>query len=262
MLCHSHQPTVDFITELSQSWGMQCCVVQSNTDASNKLLEDKQTYQVLMIEDDKLTPELQMNLRQSNVDHKFTTSVIVLNSKQLITNDEMKKRGIQCLLSPPLTTAGLYQNLVHSMGIHLEQQHRVFNENFNVLVVEDNNIHLMVITGMLKKSGVIADVAKNGLEALYRAKNTNYHLIFMDFEMPEMNGYDATKAIRALEQENLTETPCTIIGLSAHASSDYKSRAEDAGMNDFLTKPINSEDFDNLLNPFMHNAPTASKKDN
>jgi CheY-like chemotaxis protein/signal transduction histidine kinase len=261
LLCHSDSDIQQQIQELSQSWGMECALAEDSKAAADMLLDDNKAFQALIIEDTALTPELQMNIRQSNVNHNFITAVIVINNNQAIVEDDIKKRGIQCLLTPPFTTADLYQSLTQSMGMQvLDDQDNYTEENIHVLVAEDNNINLMVIQGMLKKIGITPDVASNGEEALYRAKSQHYDLIFMDCEMPILDGYEATQAIRQSEQENMPEFPSIIIGLSAHDDAEYKSKAETFGMDDFLPKPINSTDLNTILKQFIdrHSKKAAS----
>jgi len=106
-------------------------------------------------------------------------------------------------------------------------------------VVEDNEINLIVIKGILKKVGVLPTVANNGQEACDIAMDNSFDLILMDCEMPVMDGYEATKSIRSSGSAN-QNTP--IYALSAHALQEYRDRAFDVGMNGFIVKPINREE--------------------
>jgi len=106
----------------------------------------------------------------------------------------------------------------------------------------------MVIVGMLKRLGMTADIAKNGEEALalYQQNYERYQLVLMDCEMPEIDGYQATQQIRAFEHEyNLKSV--TIVALTAHAMRDQQQRCVQAGMDDFLTKPLAFERLKQLL---------------
>lgn len=120
-------------------------------------------------------------------------------------------------------------------------------KRLNVMIVDDNNINLMVLEGMLKKMPLNIDSAHNGVEALQLMKTNNkrYDVIFMDCEMPEMDGYKATEAIREL-QKKLPENS-VIIGLSAHADHEYREKAIQSGMNDFIIKPVNRDYIANLI---------------
>jgi len=109
-----------------------------------------------------------------------------------------------------------------------------------VLVAEDNPVNQMVIRELLKPLVGEVDIAGDGREAveLYQQSNGAYDYIFMDCEMPELDGYDATRQIRALEHD-LGLEQVKIIALTAHAFDEFKQKAFDAGMNGHLSKPIN-----------------------
>jgi CheY-like chemotaxis protein len=116
-----------------------------------------------------------------------------------------------------------------------------------VLVVEDNPTNQLVIRGLLKHFGILADLAEDGRQGMLRACRLQgfYDLILMDFEMPNMDGLEATSRIRQWEQPRNRHT--RIIGLSAHALADKRQAALDAGMDDFLEKPVRMAQLEQLL---------------
>ncbi len=121
-----------------------------------------------------------------------------------------------------------------------------------VLVAEDNPANQLVLKKLLKKVGIVPVFANNGQEALdyYTAEPSKWHLIFMDCEMPVMDGYTATEEIRAYEQQNnLKQNP--IVGLSAHAIAEFKEKALNNGMSDYLTKPLNRDLLYQALNKYL-----------
>jgi len=114
-----------------------------------------------------------------------------------------------------------------------------------VLLVEAVEINRMTTREMLKRAGLLVDTAENGAEAvdLMRKQSPAYYdLVFMDLQMPVMDGYQASRAIRASGREDLLRIP--IVGVSANALQEDVSRAKDAGMNDLVMEPV---DLDRLL---------------
>ncbi|WP_298420044.1 response regulator [uncultured Kordia sp.] len=111
----------------------------------------------------------------------------------------------------------------------------------NILVVDDNKINRVVTKRILKRKGYQCDVAEDGFEALEKLKNKAYHLILMDINMPKINGIDTTKQIRQLK----IETP--IIALTAVEEDQIKDKIYDAGMNDFIIKPYDIEEFHQII---------------
>ncbi len=111
--------------------------------------------------------------------------------------------------------------------------------NINILLVEDNKANQMLVKRLLEKKEIKVELAGNGIEALRILEKKAFDLIFMDIQMPEMDGYEATTAIR--ENESVTGNHIPIIALTANAAEDVKSACLKVGMDDFLTKPIRSE---------------------
>ena len=109
-----------------------------------------------------------------------------------------------------------------------------------ILLAEDNDLNAEIAVELLQEEGCTVDRAKDGVECvdmLEKAANGTYQLILMDIQMPVMNGYDATKKIRRMDDPQKADIP--IIAMTANAFSEDKQAALDAGMNDHIAKPIN-----------------------
>ena len=109
-----------------------------------------------------------------------------------------------------------------------------------ILLAEDNDLNAEIATELLQEEGCTVDRAKDGVECvdmLEKAANGTYQLILMDIQMPVMNGYDAAKKIRRMDDPQKADLP--IIAMTANAFSEDKQAALDAGMNDHIAKPIN-----------------------
>ncbi len=105
----------------------------------------------------------------------------------------------------------------------------------NILVADDNPVNRLVVSRQLQRLELAADMVSCGRAAVEAASEKNYDIIFMDCEMPEMDGFEATRRIR--EFEHADHRP-VIVALTAHAMKDYEIRCRQAGMDDFLGKPI------------------------
>ena len=117
-----------------------------------------------------------------------------------------------------------------------------------ILLVEDNELNSEIAVEILNEYGFLVDTAENGAEAVEKVKNSkpgNYDLVLMDVQMPVMNGYEATKQIRALDNPALAGI--TILAMTANAFDEDKKKALECGMDGFLSKPIVIEELISIL---------------
>ncbi len=124
------------------------------------------------------------------------------------------------------------------------------NDGIRVLLCEDNEVNTKVALMILKRLNIDADVAENGQEAINKFLHIKYDMILMDCMMPIVDGYQATAEIRKIEKENKL-APTTIIALTANATEDDKKKCLNAGMDDFITKPIKRELVEDRVNSWM-----------
>ena len=125
-----------------------------------------------------------------------------------------------------------------------------FNGN-KILLVEDNQANQMFMKIVLKKLNLQFDLAHDGIEAIELFKSEKYEAILMDENMPNMNGLDATKIILEIEKENkLSHTP--IVALTANALKGDRKRFLDAGMDEYLTKPLDKNKLSEILNKYLN----------
>ena len=124
------------------------------------------------------------------------------------------------------------------------------NQNLSILVVEDNNVNREVLGDMLKGLGHSVSKATNGVEALDCANIQSFDIIFMDINMPVMDGIETTHRIRA--DSKLNSKAC-IVGLTAHDSDEFGEEAQQAGMDNFFTKPIRLEALRKIISDIVSN---------
>jgi len=122
---------------------------------------------------------------------------------------------------------------------------------WKVLLVDDDRTNLQVASLRLEKMNINVTQAQSGFEALENFKRYHFDLIFMDCNMPELDGYTTTKMIRDLENENKVEIPTPIVALSANAMEDEDKRCFISGMDDYLTKPIILKDLIAVLTKWL-----------
>ena len=126
-----------------------------------------------------------------------------------------------------------------------------------VLIVEDNPMNQKILQRYLNEAGHVCQTASNGLEALTKFEKFKFDLIFMDIEMPVMNGLEATRKIR--KKEESTQTRVVIIGSSGNANDKQRKIALEAGMDDYLVKPYDRKDVYQIMVNCLNHKPTVLK---
>ena len=157
--------------------------------------------------------------------------------------EEAKKAGANGFVSKPLFRSTLYDKISQLLGKEIKSAEPEDDysdlDGVHVLVAEDNDINWEIINAMLGMFGVTAERAENGrvcVDKMKEAEEGRYTLIFMDVQMPEMNGLDATKEIRRLEKPWAASIP--IIAMTADAFSENVTECLNAGMNGHIAKPV------------------------
>ena len=157
--------------------------------------------------------------------------------------DKAKEAGANGFISKPLFRSALYNKINNLIGKETESSGPEDDysdlQGLHLLVAEDNDINWEIISTILSMYGITTDRAENGricVDMMRTAEEGSYELIFMDVQMPEMNGLDATRAIRGLENPWAASIP--IIAMTADAFSENVTKCMEAGMNGHIAKPV------------------------
>jgi len=248
----------DMMYELVTQWGMRCSMAESAQQACG-LIMDSDPYPFDAAVVDGAYDE---NEEWSRTLFELCTAeglplVRTLSTSQMA--DSRDSYGKQLYLAKPVRASELYNGLVSLLdGVPLTQQRRrtraavidnlaaqaIEMRDLTVLVVDDNEINRLVAVDLLTEFGYGSDMACNGVEALEKIKTRAYSAILMDCQMPEMDGYEATRRIRALP-EPACRTP--IIALTAHAMAGDRDRVIEAGMDDYTAKPVRARALERVL---------------
>ena len=181
--------------------------------------------------------------------HVRIEKTILSSSASLLTSEQSVALGFDDTLSKPVRRSDLMAVIAKAMGcaqqVARDAKHgsklgsRRIDRALRILVAEDNHVNQMLVTTILAKAGMRSDVAANGVEAVQAIRQRGYDAILMDMQMPEMDGLEATRRIRDLGGAALT---IPIIAMTANAMQDDRRRCLEAGMNDFMPKPIDANE--------------------
>ncbi len=178
--------------------------------------------------------------------------LIMMTSLGLHDDDELRAAGLLIRLTKPVKQAQLRDTLARVLGASIQSRAivavprpAVVRRQTRVLVGEDNMVNQKVVLLQLRQLGYAADAVGNGAEVLEALGRIPYGLVLMDCQMPDVDGYDAARRIRVLEESGSVRIP--IIAMTAHALDGDREKCLAAGMDDYISKPVKVAELDVVL---------------
>ena len=254
MVATDHPALGETLLKMLSDFGCQAEILppSEENDSPTFLAQLTQEYALLVI--DSSLPGLNLSLllkkRDTNQADVHLTPVIILTQldQEAALEDDYKACPGVIFLSKPLKQSDLYKAIAECLGIGSTQSCALSPPEGNdrkqfeslagkqVLVVEDNPVNQMVTSQLLTRVGILVDIAGNGQEALAALPAKTYDAVLMDVMMPVMDGLTATMAIRRALRLDLP-----IIALTAKATDVDRGKCLEAGMDEYLTKPVDSQ---------------------
>ena len=244
LVVESHRPTADHISLLLDAAGVRCEVASSLVPVLDRLTATEGTGCDLLMLSDRVSgaAEALAATLQSRKAGAPELRVVVLTS--LVGRPAMV--GAAATLPKPVRVAALHRTLsaLFSPAVTVKAPQPPPSAGSRVgwrlLLVEDNSINQRVALAILSRLGYRADAVANGREAVTALCRAPYDLVLMDCQMPEMDGYEATRAVRASGSPVLNPA-IPIIAMTANAMQGDRERCLESGMDDYLTKPIGTK---------------------
>jgi len=249
---------LSYFRDITREFGILCDIAASGQEAL-ELVKQKGAYHIYFVDwkmpvmdGIQLTREIKMKTPDNSV-------VIMISAAEWSTiADEAKKAGVDKFLSKPLFPSTIAEIINECMSIdkrHVEKVRANIKDIFagrRILLAEDVEINREIIMTLLEPTQLKIDCAENGAEAvrMYTATPYKYDLIFMDIQMPVMDGYEATRKIRTFEKGN-DGSHVPIIAMTANVFHDDIERCLEAGMNSHVGKPIDFNEVMAKLNTYL-----------
>ncbi|OGW51660.1 MAG: hypothetical protein A2V62_08965 [Nitrospirae bacterium RBG_19FT_COMBO_58_9] len=263
-------PTNRYILESHMTtWGAHAVVVDSAVEALKELRSDvRKNVRVDLAILDIQMPEMDgFMLAQAIKDDPRLREIplIALSSIEPPDDASTQHTAFRAWLRKPVRQSQLYDCLVrlwrpalHHAKPTLPQEMEQASSTGRILLAEDNPVNHEVACGILELLGYTVSPVENGRKALEAAAAQTFDLILMDCQMPEMDGFTATEAIRKHERETGRPHPVPIIALTANAMKGDRQRCLAVGMNDYLTKPFTQHQLKNILSRWLSQPDTSS----
>jgi PAS domain S-box-containing protein len=220
----------------------------------------KENYAWVFIDTELTTPTWLQALLSQNPHLASAKKVAFVHSLTQIKFEDTHQITIDAYLSKPIKPTELDALLTkehhanQAIAENTEQSPSLNNINLaskHILLVEDNLINQMITTHLLEQYHCSITTAEDGFQASELTQQNHYDLILMDCQMPIMDGFDATRHIRTYEQKNKADTHTPIIALTANAIKGDKEKCLSAGMDDYLSKPIEPQAFEAMLTKWL-----------
>lgn len=258
----------DHLHNLLAQWQMDCIDCRT-IEALHELLDDPASGidgVIIAVDRDCLGSSLCQNLSQRLIPHQLPLFTLI-NSLQHDDMDRLREYGASSVLSRPVNHRRLHQEMLKQFGpkdTSLPASAEIIplpvpaGQPPTVLAVDDNNANLRLVTTLLQDLDVPVLSASSGEEAIRLVREQKVDMVFMDIQMPGMNGLEATRHIRSLP--DLRHVP--VIALTAHAMADERRTLINEGMNDYQTKPISLQQLAECIQRwtgYVATIPTYSK---
>jgi two-component system, sensor histidine kinase and response regulator len=244
-----------------EAWKMEGEEVESGVQALARLreaAENGEAYPVAII--DMFMPEMDgvalAKTIKSDPSIAHTHLIMITSMSDRIDTAAMRQAGFESSITKPVKQSALFDAIVSAVAArhvrrfqHPEPPKPL--EHFSgvrVLVAEDNPVNQKLAVRQLKRLGIDADAVANGAEAVETLTRIPYDLVLMDCQMPQMDGFEATRRIRANEGHS-KHTP--VVALTANALQGDRERCLDAGMDDYLAKPVSENDLARVLDRWL-----------
>ncbi len=242
------------LSKMLLSFGAQIETVANGQEAIKKLIaaqEENNPFKMILLDMQMPGMDGEQTIRtiKANQKTKDTMIIILTSLGQRGDGTQMKAIGCSGYLMKPIRqdvlreaiATVLNQEHANTTNTPLVTRHLISEKKRKaslILLAEDNPVNRKLAVVLLQKAGFSVDIAFNGLQAVDMVKKSKYAAVLMDVQMPEMDGFEATKSIRAWEKEG---QHLPIIAMTAHALKGDMERCLQAGMDDYLSKPINSK---------------------
>ncbi len=246
LICDNDEAIINSEANTLKSIGINVDMSLNGKDMIDKITkrhENGKDYNILILDYKIIDIDIfeLINIIRKKLD--LNIPIIIMSQYDLSDVEKnLKDSGINGFINKPLFRSTIYDKINEILG----KENNIISENdysdlrgLNVLVAEDHDINFEIIYSLLQMYGINAIRATNGLDCIEKLKEApkgKYTLIFMDIQMPKMNGLDATKAIRALEDKDMASIP--IIAMTADAFSENVTECLNAGMNGHIAKPV------------------------
>ncbi len=270
LIVDDHATNREILAHQLQGWSMHCAGAASGHDALQSLDRMGSERCDLVILDLHMPGMDGFEVaRAIRADPRHATLPLIMLSSVSVGADDPERQAapIDCYLTKPVRQADLYDAIATTLSLQTAAPQRQPSPPITaanavplvgrVLIAEDNPVNQAVATAILDSLGVSSSLVENGRVAIERLSQESFDLVLMDCQMPEMDGFAATREIRSQQLAGLLRHPLPIVALTANAVDGDRERCLAAGMDDYLSKPFTAQSLSSMLVRWLPRADTG-----
>ncbi len=256
-----------------RSWGMTPTAVADSTTATdviNSANKKGEPFSLAFL--DFMAPQMNgfelAEVIARNRRSSLEKIVTLTSGGQIGDGAKCRELGISAYLMKPIKQSDLLDAILmtmqkpsssdHSCSLITRHSVREARKRLKILLAEDNTVNQKLAVKILEKMGHVVSIASNGREALHTLEQDDFQLVLMDVQMPEMDGFEATRAIR--EKEVVLGRHIPIVAMTAHAMVGDRERRLDVGMDAYISKPISSKKLAKVIDEALRTAEAPELK--
>ena len=251
------------LNEMTKNWGMNPMMVESVDDAIQAMERSKNSGSPMkLVLTDMYMPQRDgfdlIEWIRGRSDFAASQIIVLSSGPTAEHRQRADALNVSSYMTKPVRQSSLFDAIASAVGVEesfstgsksKKKEAAEVDRELQILLAEDNPVNQQTATIMLERLGHKVEIANNGLEAIEKIDGGDFDLVFMDVQMPEMDGLTACGKIRESEQSSGRHIP--IVAMTAHAMKGDKERCLEAGMDDYISKPIRRKAVAEMINQIM-----------
>ncbi|MCA9019727.1 MAG: response regulator [Planctomycetaceae bacterium] len=263
LIVDDNQTSRKILSDYMQEWGLKTVGTASVVEAKTAIQEachQNQPFDIV-VTDFEMPDQNGLETGRALKDSEIPVILLTSSPDTQLDPIDLQECQITLTMRKPVQRHKLLESVYHLLTSQHDEdiintsdskgQRQVCSQTTRILLAEDNRINQLYVTELIKQMGCHCDTALNGQEAIDAVLQNHYDLVLMDCQMPGLDGLEATRRIRELEKRGLLKNKLPIVALTANAIKGDRERCLEAGMNEYLSKPVQRDQITIVMEQFL-----------
>ncbi|MCA9007739.1 MAG: response regulator, partial [Planctomycetaceae bacterium] len=272
LIVDDNQTSRKILSDYMQEWGLKTVATASVVEAKTAIQEachQNQPFDIV-VTDFEMPDQNGLETGRALKDSEIPVILLTSSPDTQLDPIDLQECQITLTMRKPVQRHKLLESVYHLLTSQHDEdiintsdskgQRQVCSQTTRILLAEDNRINQLYVTELIKQMGCHCDTALNGQEAIDAVLQNHYDLVLMDCQMPGLDGLEATRRIRELEKLGLLKNKLPIVALTANAIKGDRERCLEAGMNEYLSKPVQRDQITFVMEQFLNEYQSEESK--